>query len=128
MDFAAGTTQELRVSNAGEGRLEVEVIDAPAGVLVSTLAIPTRGDAPLRVFVPDPDAFAAGPLSITVATNDPDRQRVTIQLGKDVGGTDPGEPAPEASDAAGCSTGSPSGLGAGFVLALVLVRRRRRTT
>jgi uncharacterized protein (TIGR03382 family) len=69
--------------------------------------------------------FARGPVSIVVATNDPDRPTITIQLGKDLGGTDPDDP--ELTDsAAGCSAGSASGFGTLLVLGVLLIGRRRR--
>jgi len=128
MDFATGTTQELRVRNTGEGPLALEAIAAPAGALVSTLDVPAGGEAMLRVFVGDDAAFANGPLTLTVATNDPDHPRLAIQLGKQVGGTDPGD-VEEPALSGGC-TATGGAPGSATLLALgvlgLVVRRRRR--
>lgn len=127
MDFATGTTQELVFRNTGEGPLAVEAVAAPAGALVSTLAIAPGGQETLRVFIADDAAFANGPLTLTLATNDPDHPQLTIQLGKDVGGTDAGDVVDPTALDGGCST---TGGGAGMLLALgalgLVMRRRRR--
>lgn len=125
MDFASGTVQELRVKNLGERMLSLEPKAAAGGALVSRLDIPPGGEDVLRVFVADPAAFDGGPLAITLATNDPDRGDVQIQLGREVGGTAPGTP-PQDGTAGGCAAGGgSSGIAAGLVVLLVIRRRRR---
>jgi MYXO-CTERM domain-containing protein len=128
MDFATGTVQTLRVRNLGEGILSIEPKTAPGGALISRLDIPPGGEDDLQVFVADPAAFANGPLDVTLATNDPDRGDVKLQLGREVGGTDAGTP-PDDGQPGGCSAGGgPAGLATmlAAVLGLVGIRRRRR--
>lgn len=125
MDFASGTVQELPVTNLGERTLSIEAKGATGGALVSRLDIPPGGSDVLTVFVADDAAFANGSIDITLATNDPDRGDVTVQLGKQVGGTDPGTPPDEGGEPGGCSAGGSSGLAFGL-FALLAIRRRRR--
>ncbi len=125
MDFASGTVQELRVKNLGEAPLAIEPTQVPSGALVSRLDLPPGGEDVLKVFVADDAAFAGGPVDVVLATNDPDRGSIKIQLGKEVGGTDPGVP-PEQAESSGCSAGGGTGLGAGFLVGLLIAGRRRR--
>ena len=124
MDFATGIVQELRVRNLGEKPLAIEPTKAPDGALVSRVDIPPGGEDVLRVTVANDATFANGPVTVTVATNDPDRPSIEIQLGKQVGGTDPGTPPEEGGESGGCSTTGHSGIGLAL-LALLAVRRRR---
>jgi hypothetical protein len=123
MDFATGTVQELRVKNLGGGTLSIEP-QAAAGALISRLDIPPGGEDVLRVYVADPTVFADGPLDVTLATSDPDRGTVSIQLGREVGGTDAGTP-PDDGTPGGCSA-SRGAAGLAPLFALLLIRRRRR--
>lgn len=125
MDFATGTVQELAVRNYGEAPLAIEATKTPAGAIVSRVDLAPGAEGKLSVFVADDAAFANGPLEVTLATNDPDRGTVTVLLGKELGGTDPGVPPEEIGEAGGCSTGRGTGLGFGLML-LVALRRRRR--
>jgi uncharacterized protein (TIGR03382 family) len=125
MDFATGTVQELPVRNLGERTLSIEAKGPTGGALISRLDIPPGGSDVLTVFVADDAAFAKGSIDITLATNDPDRGDVQVQLGKQVGGTDPGTPPDEGGEAGGCSAGGSSSLVFGL-FALVAFRRRRR--
>jgi uncharacterized protein (TIGR03382 family) len=123
MDFATGTVQQLSVRNLGETTLSIEPTQIPNGALVSRLDIPPGGRDVLEVFVADDATFANGPVDVELSTNDPDRGTVTVQLGKEVGGTDPGVPPEENAESGGCSTGG--GL-AGLPLGLLLLMLRRR--
>jgi len=125
MDFANGTVQELPVRNLGEATLSLEPKTVPGGALVSRLDIPPGGQDVLQVFVADDATFAKGTVDVTLATNDPDRGEIKIQLGKQVGGTDPGVPPDEGGESGGCSAGGSSGL-AGLLVGLLAIRRRRR--
>ncbi len=78
---------------------------------------------PEFVLVADDATFANGPVEVTLSTNDPDRGTIKVQLGKEVGGTDPGTPPEEQAESGGCSTGGAAGLPLGLLL---LVLRRRR--
>ncbi|MDQ3333755.1 MAG: MYXO-CTERM sorting domain-containing protein [Myxococcota bacterium] len=123
MDFASGTVQELPVRNLGEAVLSIEPKLA-GGALISRVDIPPGGQDVVKVFVADDAAFANGSFDVTLATNDPDRGDIKIQLGKQVGGTDPGTP-PDDGEPGGCSAGGSSSLMLGL-LGLVAIRRRRR--
>ena len=124
MDFASGTVQELPVRNLGEGTLSIEPT-VVGGALVSAVTIPPGGSDVVKVFVSDDAAFSAGAFEIKLATNDPDRDEIAIQLGKQVGGTDPGVPPDESGESGGCSAGGSSTWTFGLILLGLLVRRRR---
>lgn len=126
IDFATGATQALLVKNRGEGVLELEPTTKPAGVVIERVAVEGGASTSLRVTAAD-GTFENGPVQLVLATNDPDHPMVTIELGRDVGGTDPGEPLhEEPGESSGCSTGGSLHGGAMLcVLALVLRRRRR---
>jgi MYXO-CTERM domain-containing protein len=124
MDFATGTVQELAVRNLGEAPLAIEPTSVPNGALVSRVDIPPGGQDVLKVFVADDATFANGPVEVTLATNDPDRGTIKVQLGKELGGTDPGVE-PEIHESGGCSTSGASGP-AFLLLGLLALRRRRR--
>jgi MYXO-CTERM domain-containing protein len=106
--------------------LSIEPTQVPAGALVSRLDIAPGADDVLKVFVADDATFANGSVDVTLVTNDPDRASLRIQLGKQVGGTDPGTPPDEGGESGGCSTSGTGGSGIGLaLLALLAVRRRR---
>lgn len=125
MDFASGPTQTIEIANRGELELAVTPATLPAGITAAPLAVPPGGRATLEVTAAD-GAFAAGSSTLRLATSDPDHAEIAIQLGRDVGGTDPGmvdEPPSEG----GCSTGgSPSAWWAIGFAVVGLARRRRR--
>jgi uncharacterized protein (TIGR03382 family) len=123
MDFATGTVQELPVRNLGEAPLAIEAATSPAGAIVSRVDVPPGGTGKLSVYVADDATFANGPVEVTLVTNDPDRGTITVQLGKEVGGTDAGVP-PEELEEGGCSTGGGAHLAVGLFLLGLLVRRR----
>ena len=123
MDFATGQVQGLRVRNLGEAVLSIEPKTAPNGTLVSRLDLQPGKEDVLAVTVLDDAAFSNGSFDIVLSTNDPDRGTIKVQLGKEVGGTDPGVP-PDEGEAGGCSAGGAAGLPLG--LALLALRRRRR--
>lgn len=124
MDFSAGNTQSLRVKNLGQGPLELAPASFPAGVTTTGLTLAAGAEGELRVTIVD-GALASGSVALMIQTNDPDRPTVSVELGIQVGGTDPGEP-PAFDQEGGCTTGSGQGAGL-LVLALgfVLIRRRR---
>jgi uncharacterized protein (TIGR03382 family) len=124
MDFATGTVQELAVRNLGEAPLAIEPQQVAGGALISRVDLAPGGQGVVKVFVADDAVFAAGPFDVTLATNDPDRGAIKIQLGKAVGGTDPGTPPDEDGEAGGCSAGGTPSLMFGL-LALLVIRRRR---
>lgn len=123
MDFASGTVQELRVENPGEGTLSLEP-KAAGRALISRLDIPPGGEGLLQVFVAAPAAFDAGPFTVVLATNDPDRGDVALQLGREVGGTDPGTP-PSDGTAGGCAAGGGT-PGILVLLGFLALGKRRR--
>jgi uncharacterized protein (TIGR03382 family) len=125
MDFASGTVQELHVRNFGEAPLAIEPTKVPAGALVSRVDLQPGAEGVLKVFVADDATFANGPVDVLLTTNDPDRGTISVQLGKQVGGTDPGTPPEDNAEPGGCSTGGAAGLPLGLVL-LALRRRRRK--
>jgi MYXO-CTERM domain-containing protein len=129
MDFATSNTQSIHVKNIGQGPLELQPADLPAGVTAApmTLAAGAEGDLTVTAAA----GALASPAMLTVQTNDPDRPTVAVELGMQNGGTDPGDPDPEDPDmgepSGGCSTGSSQGAGlVVFALGFVVVRRRRR--
>lgn len=124
MDFSAAPVQSLRVKNLGEGTLELAPTLIPAGVIVDRLSIPGNGETELRVTLAD-TALESGSAQLILATNDPDRPSVTIELGKNVGGTDPGEP-PVIGEDGGCSTGSGQRSGIMLLMMAVMISIRRR--
>jgi hypothetical protein len=121
MDFATGNTQSLRIKNDGAARLELAAVEAPPGVSLQSIVLAPGGETSLSVTIDD-GALASGTAQLVLETNDPDRARLLVDLGRDVGGTDPGEPPGESS---GCASGKRLDLGALLLLALVVVRRRR---
>jgi hypothetical protein len=125
MDFSAASTQSLRVKNLGQGPLEVVPASLPAGVTAAPLTLAAGAEGELRVTIAD-GALASGSAMLQIQTNDPDRPTASVELGIEVGGTDPGEPPVIGEDDGGCSTGG--GQGAGLLvlsLGFVLIRRRR---
>lgn len=123
MDFATGTVQELPVRNLGEAPLSIEPKTA-RGALISRVDLPPGASGMLTIFVADDAAFADGSFDVTLSTNDPDRGEIKIQLGKEVGGTDPGLP-PDDGEPGGCSAGGSTSLSFGLLLGLLAFRRRR---
>ncbi|MBA2543140.1 MAG: hypothetical protein H0V17_26095 [Deltaproteobacteria bacterium] len=124
IDFASGATQLLAIRNRGELALTIDPASVPAGVTVEAIDIAPGASAQLRVTATD-DAFATGSKTLLLATSDPDHAQISIELGREVGGTDPGmvEDEPEAG---GCSTGGSSTGGVVGLIALVVIRRRRK--
>ena len=124
MDFASGDTQEILVRNTGEAVLAIEAVNPPAGVTAGRVEILPGGQLPLRVTATD-SALANGSVRLVLASNDPERGDITIELGKDVGGTDGGEEPDDDASAGGCSTGGGT-AGFGVLLAVSALLRRSR--
>ena len=119
VDFATGHTQRLALHNAGAAPLEIEAVELPVGVTALAIAIGPGEDGALVLELADGIALAG---AARFATNDPDQPEVSIQLGRDIGGTGVGD---EPGEASGCAAGSkPSGC-ALVVVGLALLRRRR---
>jgi MYXO-CTERM domain-containing protein len=126
MDFESASTQFLHIKNTGEGKLQLAPVDVPPGVQIAAVTLEGKDEADLRVSVDD-TALASGSKTLKFATNDPDRPEVSIELGMNVGGTDPGTPPEIAPEEGGCSAGSDHSAGMLFlVLALAFTTRRRK--
>jgi len=128
VDFADAEVQELEVANRGAGPLAIEVASAPPGISAAAVTIAPGATTVLRITA-SPGALAAGVTApLVLATNDPDHPTLSIDVGIDVGGNDPGEDDHGGQVSAGCSAGG----GGGGALALVVVglalatRRRSR--
>ena len=122
MDFAGSATQSLEIRNRGEKELTLTPASLPVGISAAALVVPPGGKAMLQVTAAD-EALAEGSATLRLASSDPDHAELAIELGRDVGGTDPGM-IDEPSEG-GCSTGgSASWLLVG--LGLVFVTRRRQ--
>jgi hypothetical protein len=120
IDFASGPTQELTLRNRGEAPLVVDATGLPSGITVEKLTIPPGADGKLRVTAAD--GSLATMQTITVSTNDPDRHTASLDLGKDVGGTDPGDsPEDAAAKSSGCSAASDASLGTLLLVVGVLI-------
>jgi hypothetical protein len=121
MDFATGPTQVLAIRNRGELALTITPATVPTGVSVQPLTIAPGASGQLAVTVTD--GALATSQTLRIATTDPDHAQLEIELGLDVGGTDPGmldEPTE-----GGCSTGGGASSGASLLVLLVIRRRRR---
>jgi len=125
MDFAASATQSLEIRNRGEKELTLTPSSLPAGISAAALVVPPGGKAMLQVTASD-EALAEGSTTLRLASTDPDHAELAIELGRDVGGTDPGM-LDEPSEG-GCATGGSSGwLLVGLGLAFAVRRRQARS-
>lgn len=124
MDFQSATTQFLHVRNTGEAPLQLFPQPGADGVQVAPITIAPKDEGDLSVIVSE-GALANGSTTLQIATNDPDRPLVSVELGMDVGGTDPGMPPEINPDNGGCSTGGGQGVGALAFVLLAVTRRRR---
>ena len=125
MDFAASATQTLEIRNRGEKELTLSPSSLPTGISAAALVVPPGGRATLQVTAGD-EALAEGSATLRFASSDPDHAVVAIELGRDVGGTDPGMI--EEFSEGGCSTnGSAGWLLVGLGLAFATRRRQARS-
>jgi hypothetical protein len=123
VDFASGSSQSLAIQNLGQAPLMLEASTPPAGISIAPITI-APGQTGNLVIVATADAFAAGNLDITVATNDPSQPSVMIAAGTDIGGTSSDPAGSEQSG--GCNAGRGAGLPIGLALLAMTIRRRRR--
>lgn len=125
MDFAASATQALEIRNRGEKELTLTPSSLPVGISAAALVVPPGGKAMLQVTAAD-EALVEGSATLRLASSDPDHAELAIELGRDVGGTDPGMI--EEPSEGGCSTGgSPGWLLVGLGLAVTRRRRQARS-
>jgi uncharacterized protein (TIGR03382 family) len=123
IDFASGPTQVLAIRNRGELALTIDPASVPPGISVEAINIAPGASAELRVTASDA-AFSEGSKTLLLATSDPDHAQLSIELGREVGGTDPGM-VEEPAEAGGCSTSGGTGSLVIGLAMLLLVRRRR---
>lgn len=121
LGFATGATQQLKLHNAGQMALAVQVDSAPAGVTAAPITIAPGEDGTLEVTAASPDAL--GGESLVLATNDPSHPSLDVALDPAKSGETTTSPDGEDS---GCNAGGRAGWPlAALALGLVLVRRRR---
>jgi MYXO-CTERM domain-containing protein len=120
LDFSAAPSQALAITNTGEGTVMIEATTLPAGVTVQPLSVPPGQAGSLAVALAD----GVDSAELVLATNDPSQPTVSVQLGRDIGGTGTGTGTDDVGHS-GCNTGGGGGL---LLVGLVVVgvRRRRR--